>query len=69
MHFSYVLDFDDKLAITDYKGQEEGFMEVNITPCTQAGKPLDEEYFVDEPTDLMGKPYYFKVSTYLLELL
>ena len=65
--FSYALDFEDKLAITDYKGQEEGFIYVNVTPCTQAGKALDEDYFVDDSADLLGKPYYFKVGCNKLE--
>ena len=59
---AYGLDFDDKLGISDYKGQEEGQIFVNVAPCTQTGKPLDEDYFVDNPTDLLGKPYHFKVS-------
>jgi hypothetical protein len=58
---SYALDFDDRLAITDYKGLEEGFMYVNVTPCEETGKLLDTEYFVDEPSQLLGKPYHFKV--------
>lgn len=59
---SYALDFDDKLAVTDYKGQEEATLYVNVAPCTQNGKPLDEDYFVDNPEELLGKPYHFKVS-------
>ena len=59
---SYALDFEDKLTITDYKGLEEGHLYVNITPCNQAGKTLDEDSFVDEPSELLGKPYHFKVS-------
>ncbi|XP_076469926.1 kinesin-like protein KIF28 isoform X2 [Babylonia areolata] len=59
---SYALDFDDKLAITDYKGLEEGQLFVNITPCNQAGKSLDEDSFVDEPAELLRKPYHFKVA-------
>ena len=59
---SYALDFDDKLAITDYKGTEEGSILINVTPCLQNGKPLDEDYFVEDPKDLIGKPYHFKVT-------
>jgi len=58
---SYALDFDDKLTITDYKGSEEGNVVINITPCFNDGKPLDEDYFVEEPKDLLTKPYHFKV--------
>ena len=59
---AYALDFDDRLSITDYKGQEEGYLYVNVAPCTQKGKPLDEDYFVDNPSELLGKPYYFQVG-------
>ncbi|XP_065676074.1 kinesin-like protein KIF28 [Hydra vulgaris] len=58
---SYALDFDDKLSITDYKGSEEGSLVISVVPCTQQGKALDEDYFVDDPKDLLGKPYHFKV--------
>ncbi|XP_070576240.1 kinesin-like protein KIF28 isoform X2 [Ptychodera flava] len=58
----YALDFDDSLAVTDYKGTEEGQMSIVLTPSTQAGKPLDEEMFVDDPQELLGKPFYFKVT-------
>jgi len=58
---SYALDFDDKLSVTDYKGTEQGSISINVTPCTAQGKPLDEDHFVDDPKDLLGKPYHFKV--------
>ncbi|XP_071088999.1 kinesin-like protein KIF28 isoform X1 [Haliotis cracherodii] len=59
---AFGLDFDDKVVITDYKAQEEGFLFVNVTPCTQSGKPFDEEYFVESPNELLQKPYHFKVT-------
>eukprot|EP00794_Sanderia_malayensis_P019281 gene19281-21207_t len=59
---SFALDLDDKFGITDYKGSEEGDLIINITPCTKPGKPLDEESFVDDPKDLLGKPFHFKVT-------
>ncbi|XP_070198402.1 kinesin-like protein KIF28 isoform X3 [Littorina saxatilis] len=65
---SYALDFDDRLSITDYKGLEEGHLIVNITPCNQAGKSLDEDSFVDEPSELLGRPYHFKVSVRSAEI-
>ena len=65
---SYALDFDDKLAITDYKGSEEGTILINVTPCSQTGKPLDEDYFIDDPKELLGKPYHFKVTVRNAEL-
>ncbi|XP_022096097.1 kinesin-like protein KIF28P isoform X3 [Acanthaster planci] len=58
----YYLDFDDKVAVTDFKGKEEGSLVVNITPCNQNGQPIGEDEFVDDPNELLGKPYHFKVT-------
>ena len=55
------MDFDDKIAITDYKGQEEGALYISVAPCSSDGRALDEEYFVEDPLELIGKPYYYKV--------
>ncbi|XP_059148912.1 kinesin-like protein KIF28 isoform X2 [Physella acuta] len=66
---SYSLDFADELSITDYKGEEEGKLSVNITPCDSSGKPLDEDSFVEEPKDLLGKPFHFKICIRSAEIL
>lgn len=58
---SYALDFEDKITITDYKGQEEGHVLVHVTPCQKDGKMLEDDAFVDDPSELLGKPYHFKV--------
>ncbi|KAK2181347.1 hypothetical protein NP493_403g07034 [Ridgeia piscesae] len=59
---AYALDFDDRVAVADYKGQEEGYIVINVAPTTQKGKLLDEDFFVDDPTELLNKPFHFKVS-------
>ncbi|XP_052816368.1 kinesin-like protein KIF28 isoform X3 [Mya arenaria] len=59
---SYALDFEDKIMFTDYKGQEEGYIVIHVTPCQKDGKALEEDAFVDEPHELLGKPYHFKVT-------
>ncbi|KAK3716103.1 hypothetical protein QZH41_019651 [Actinostola sp. cb2023] len=59
---AFALDFDDKLTVTDYKGSEEASLVVNVTPCTQTGKALDEDNFVENPTELLDKPYHYKVT-------
>ena len=66
---AYGLDFDDKLVVADYKGHEEGYVYVNVAPCSPKGKPLDEDYFVEDPTELLDKPYYFKVSEAAFEVI
>lgn len=65
---SYALDFDDKITITDYKGQEEGFLKVHVTPCQKDGKHLEEDAFVDDPHELLDKPYHFKVTVQSAEI-
>ncbi|XP_061166469.1 kinesin-like protein KIF28 isoform X2 [Saccostrea echinata] len=59
---SYCLDFEDTLNISDYKGQEEGHVKVKLEPCDPKGKPIDEEAFVDDPRELLNKPYNFKLT-------
>lgn len=58
---SYALDFADDLSITDYKGLEEGKLMVSIIPCSQSGMMLNEDNFVEDSKDLLGKPFHFKV--------
>ncbi|KAK3605709.1 hypothetical protein CHS0354_013504 [Potamilus streckersoni] len=65
---SFALDFDDTILVSDYKGNEEGTLKVDVTPCHQNGKALEEEYFVEDPKDLMGKPYHFKVDVKSAEI-
>ena len=60
---SYALDFDDKITITDYKGQEEGHLKVHVAPVKKDGKPIEEDAFVDDPHELLGKPYHVMVRT------
>ena len=43
------------------QGQDEGSMYVTVSPCLANGQALDEESFIEEPEELLGKPYYFKV--------
>ena len=62
---SYGLDFDDKTTIADLKGEEQGFLYAHIMPCDELGEALDENYFVDEPDQLLGHPYHFKVCSAL----
>lgn len=42
-------------------------MKVKLEPCDNKGKPIDEEAFVDDPHELLNKPYHFKVLACLTE--
>lgn len=52
---SYGLDFEDKLALTDHRGTEQGQLSIVLTPCEKNGKPLGEDHFVEDPQDLLNK--------------
>lgn len=45
----------------DYKGDSQGKLVVQAIPCTSAGVKLSEDDFVEDPSELLGKPYSFKV--------
>ncbi len=49
-------------TITDYKGDDQGQLHIAIDPCDTKGNELPEDYFVDDPSELLHKPYSFKVS-------
>ena len=35
---------------------------INVSPCYANGKPLNEEFFVEDPSELLGKDFHFKVN-------
>ena len=47
--------------ITDYKGEEQGTLSVAIVPCNKSGGALGEDFYVEEPSELLAHPYAFKV--------
>jgi len=59
---SYGLDFEDKLMLTDHRGHDQGSLSVVLTPCSKSGKPLGDEFFVEDPKELLDKEYYVKVD-------
>lgn len=48
------------------KGLEQGRLCINLCPCLPSGKVLNEEQFVDQPDELLGKPYSFQVKYFHL---
>ena len=49
-------------TISDYKGEDQGQLTLNITPCDQKGDSVGEDFYLEDPSELLGKPYAFKVS-------
>lgn len=59
---SYAMDFQDTLSIVDYKGEEQGRVRIEVVPCTANGDALDDDMIVDEPAELLDKPYSFTIN-------
>ncbi|KAL4221955.1 hypothetical protein ACF0H5_018006 [Mactra antiquata] len=59
---SYNIDLEENLVISDYKGNDQGHLEVAIIPCNKDFKPVDEEDFIEDPKELLGKPVYCKIT-------
>merc|ERR1712178_336501 len=57
---AYLVDMDDTLQISDYRGQSAGHCEVVLYPVDQSGKPIKEAY-IENPNELLGKPLNFEV--------
>ena len=59
---SYGLDFEDSLMLTDHRGNDQGSLSVVLTPCNKAGKSLGDDFFVEDPKELIDKEYHVKVD-------
>lgn len=58
----YMIEFEEKLAITDYKGNEVGHLEVAVFPCNADGTMMgdeDDDPFVEDPSELVGASMNF----------
>lgn len=53
----------EQLSITDYKGREVGYLNVEVVPLNDKGNEITEEddIFIDEPQQLEGKKLDFVV--------
>lgn len=59
---AYQIDLEENLVISDYKGNDQGHLEVAVVPCTKDFVPVSEEDFVEDPKELIGKPVYCKIQ-------
>uniref|UniRef100_A0A915IDZ8 Kinesin-like KIF1-type domain-containing protein n=1 Tax=Romanomermis culicivorax TaxID=13658 RepID=A0A915IDZ8_ROMCU len=58
---AFMVELDEQMPITDFKGQERGQLRVQLAPCSPQGREIMGE-FVDSPEELMGKNLGFKVK-------
>lgn len=49
---AYMVEIDEQLPITDFKGNERGQLKVALMPCSPQGKEITGE-FVDQPEELV----------------
>ncbi|XP_065828144.1 kinesin-like protein KIF28 [Oscarella lobularis] len=59
---AYALDFEDSAAITNYKGENEGHLLFQVYPTNREGKRLDDDAYVEDSAELLGKPFYYNVT-------
>lgn len=60
---SYLIEIEDDFTVVDHAGNELGNCAVEIWPLTASGAELDEDAdMVDEPSELIGKSFKFKVK-------
>eukprot|EP00038_Savillea_parva_P019805 m.28932 g.28932 ORF g.28932 m.28932 type:complete len:991 (+) comp4561_c0_seq1:121-3093(+) len=57
----YRIEFDDELNIVDYKGRNEGKLQVSVFPCNAKGKRSDPNDVNEDPRSLVGKPLSFEI--------
>lgn len=59
----YVLDMREQLGITDFRGKDIGYLNVEVVPLTDSGKEIteDDDIFVEDPSELEGKKLNFVV--------
>ena len=55
MIFGIQIELEEQLVITDYKANEQGYLNVEILPCNADGSTLaeDEDLFVEESMELV----------------
>jgi len=58
----YKIELEENLAISDYKGTELGHLKVEIEPCNKDGSVLDDDDFLEEPSEMIGGDLNFKVK-------
>ncbi|XP_041460234.1 kinesin-like protein KIF28P isoform X3 [Lytechinus variegatus] len=61
---AYMIETKESLEISDYRGKQQGLLDVEIVPCDVKGKELTEadDVFVDDPKDLIGRCVNFVIK-------
>ena len=51
---AYLIEIEELLGIGDYRGMEQGLLQVDIRPCRPDGSDLSDDEFVDDPKELVS---------------
>ncbi|ESO84800.1 hypothetical protein LOTGIDRAFT_176099, partial [Lottia gigantea] len=57
----YMIELQENLAIADYRGTDQGHLSVEVRPCNESWDDIEEEYFIDNPAELIDRKIYFKL--------
>ena len=57
------LEFEGEYELLDYHAKQQGTIKASFVPCTADGQPFDDDHYIEDPSELLGKPFYLKVST------
>eukprot|EP00048_Salpingoeca_helianthica_P001914 m.52729 g.52729 ORF g.52729 m.52729 type:complete len:981 (-) comp11792_c0_seq1:836-3778(-) len=63
----YLVDFEDVCPLTNFRGVEQGHLQISMVPCSPRGEPLKEDVddlFVEDPAELVGRrvDYLLRIS-------
>ena len=60
----FQIETRESLEISDYRGKQQGLLDVEIIPCDDKGKELTEadDVFVDDPKDLISRCVNFVIK-------
>ena len=58
------IESKEQLDITDYRGKEQGLLDVELVPCDKKGNEIkeDDDLFIDHPNELVGRDLNFVVK-------
>ncbi|XP_071509131.1 kinesin-like protein KIF28 [Diadema antillarum] len=61
---AYMIETKESIEISDYRGKQQGLLDVEVVPCDSNGKELTEadDVFVDDPKELIGRCVNFVVK-------
>ncbi|CAB3985233.1 kinesin KIF28P [Paramuricea clavata] len=60
----YMIDIREQLTVNDYRGQDVGYLNMEVVPLKEDGKEITEndDIFIENPTNLTGKKLEFVVK-------